>query len=257
MIGDAVGSAKQLGFIAGQVVFLTVVAVAWELLSLVSFIVPDPVDTVGALFHNFTQPVFTDALRKTGLDSLVAFLLSALIGIVVGAIIGLSKTLGRILEPGVLALNGIPKITIYPILLLLFGLGSSSQIVMGFVFGVFPVIINFAGGLGDVPSIYRKLARSLDMSWHSELTKFSIPSALPSLAVGVRLAFSLSIVGVIFSEIIASKGGVGQVIISKVSLGQYDLVGAAVLLIICVSVIGTTALWTLERRMAQRWGDND
>jgi ABC-type nitrate/sulfonate/bicarbonate transport system permease component len=91
------------------------------------------------------------------------------------------------------------------------------------------------------------------MSKPTQLIKIDIPAALPSLAVGLRLAFSLSLVGVVFAEIIASKAGLGQVIIAKYTLAQYDLMGAAVLLLVATSLVGTAALWTLEQRMANRW----
>jgi NitT/TauT family transport system permease protein len=237
----------------GPLVVLGVAVAVWYLLSLALFVVPDPLATVRVLAGNFSSEEFTDAVRKTAVDGLTAFVLSVIAGVLLGALIGLSALARRTLEPAILALNGIPKIAIYPVLMLVFGLGSASQVTMGFIFGVFPVIINFGGALAAVPAIYGKVARSLSMPWHQRLLKLDIPAALPSLAVGLRLAFSLSLVGVVFAEIIGSKGGLGQIIISKYTLAQYDLMGAAVLLLIITSLVGTTSLWALERRMARRW----
>lgn len=247
------GRRRRFGFPVGPVVVLVLAAVAWYLLSLVLFVVPEPVATVRLLLANFSSAEFTGAVGKTALDGLTAFALSVVAGVLLGALIGLSKLARRILEPPILALNGIPKIAIYPVLMLLFGLGSASQVTMGFIFGVFPVVINFGGALAAVPPIYGRVARSLAMRWYQRLFKLDIPAALPSLAVGLRLAFSLSLVGVVFAEIIGSKGGLGQIIISKYTLAQYELMGAAVLLLIITSLVGTTALWALERRMARRW----
>jgi NitT/TauT family transport system permease protein len=232
---------------------LVVIVIGWYLLSLLSFVVPAPVETVRVLFGNLGTESFLDAVGKTATDTFIAFAMSVVVGVLVGAVIGLWRPVGRIVEPALLMLNGIPKIALYPVLLLVFGLGSASQIAMGFTFGVFPVIINFAGGLSTVPPIYRRLARALAMNKRTQLMKVDIPAALPSLAVGLRLAFSLSLVGVVFSEIIASKAGLGQVIIAKYTLAQYELMGAAVLLLVATSLIGTALLWTLERRLARRW----
>ncbi|MGH3757519.1 ABC transporter permease [Actinophytocola sp.] len=240
-------------FPIGPLVVLVVAGVVWYVLSLVLFVVPEPAGTVRALIDNFSSAEFTDAVGKTAVDGLVAFVLATLAGVLLGALIGLSRFARRILEPPILALNGIPKIAIYPVLMLVFGLGSTSQVTMGFIFGVFPVIINFGGALATVPAIYGRVARSLAMPWYQRLLKLDIPAALPSLAVGLRLAFSLSLVGVVFAEIIGSKGGLGQIIIAKYTLAQYELMGAAVLLLIVTSLVGTTSLWALERRMARRW----
>lgn len=244
---------RRRRFPVGQLVVLVVAVVVWYLLSLVLFVVPEPVATVRALIDNFSATEFTDAVGKTARDGLVAFVLAAVAGVLLGALIGLSRFARRALEPAILALNGIPKIAIYPVLMLMFGLGSTSQVTMGFIFGVFPVIINFGGALATVPAIHGRVARSLAMPWYQRLLKLDIPAALPSLAVGLRLAFSLSLVGVVFAEIIGSKNGLGQVIIAKYTLAQYELMGAAVLLLIVTSLIGTTSLWALERRMARRW----
>lgn len=240
-------------FPLGPLVVLAAAVVIWYLLSLALFVVPEPVGTVRVLIGNFSSAEFTGAIGKTAKDGLVAFLLSVVAGVLLGALIGLSRLARRALEPAILALNGIPKIAVYPVLMLIFGLGSASQVTMGFIFGVFPVIINFGGALATVPAIYAKVARSLDMPWYQRLLKLDIPAALPSLAVGLRLAFSLSLVGVVFAEIIGSKGGLGQIVIAKYTLAQYELMGAAVLLLIITSFVGTTILWALERRMARRW----
>lgn len=244
---------RRRRFPVGPLVVLVVAVVAWYLMSLALFVIPDPGETVSALVANFSSDNFTDAVGKTAVDGLIAFGLSTVAGVLTGALIGLVRPVGRVLEPAILALNGIPKIALYPVLMLVFGLGSTSQITMGFIFGVFPVIINFGGALATVPAIYGRVARSLAMPWYQRLIKLDIPAALPSLAVGLRLAFSLSLVGVVFAEIIGSKGGLGQVIIAKYTLAQYELMGAAVLLLIITSLIGTTALWMAERAMARRW----
>jgi NitT/TauT family transport system permease protein len=228
-----------------------VLLLGWQLLSMYSFVVPDPVGTVRALVENLGTQQFLAAVGKTGKDALIAFAMSCVVGISLGALIGLWRPFGRIVEPGLLMLNGIPKIAVYPILLLMFGLGSSSQVAMAFIFGVFPIVINFAGGLATVAPIYRRVARSLEMGRLTRLLKIEIPAALPSLAVGLRIAFSLSLVGVVFAEIISSKSGLGQLIVAKNTLGLYDQMGAAVLLLIAAAVAGSMVLWAIERRVSR------
>lgn len=107
-------------------------------------------------------------------------------------------------------LNGIPKIVFYPILLTIFGLSGASQVTMGVMFGSLPVVVNVMAGITEMPPIYRKLARTLEVPRRTALFRVYLRSAVPKVMVALQLGFALSSLGVVYGELIASTNGIGQ-----------------------------------------------
>jgi NitT/TauT family transport system permease protein len=135
------------------------------------------------------------------------------------------------------------------VLLLLLGMGTTSKVALGAVIGVFPVLMNVAAGIRDMPPIYGRLARSLEASRWQTFRHIIVPAIRRPAMVGIRLAVSLSTVGVVLAEMFATRYGVGRVILASHSAGQYPRMLATVLLLVIVAFIATMLMWRLERRM--------
>jgi NitT/TauT family transport system permease protein len=219
----------------------------WYVLSKVVFVVPAPEAALRSLGAQLATSQYRSNIVGTAGKILAAFGVSAILGIALGALLGLVTPLRRAFEPLVLIANGIPKIVLYPILLILFGLGSASQITMGVLFGTLPVLVNLMAALASMPAVYRKVARMLEVGPLRAFFSICIPAVAPMLMVALRLGFSLSVLGVVYSELIASRTGLGQEVIQTYSVGKYDRMTASVLVILAISLGGVGLLHLIER----------
>lgn len=223
------------------------VVVIWYILSWTVFVVPAPHDAVRALASDLGNDQFRSDLAKTVIKIVVAFAAATSLGAVIGTALGLVKPLRETLEPFVLIANGIPKIVLYPILLIIFGLGSTSQIVMGIVFGTLPVLVNLMSALASMRPVYRKVARMLEIGPVRAFFRVYMPAVAPSLMVALQLGFSLCVLGVIYAELIASSDGLGQRVIQTYSVGNYPMMAASILVILFISLGGTGLLHLFKR----------
>ncbi|RJL35839.1 ABC transporter permease [Bailinhaonella thermotolerans] len=234
---------------AGSVAVAVIAVIAWEIASHLSFVIPEPLDTFLALGRDLGDPRFLAGLRETLLAALAAFVLAMLIGGPAGLGLGLSRRARVVFSPIITMLNGIPKIVLYPVLLPVFHLGYGSKIVMGLLFGLFPVLINTAAGVREIPDVYWRLARSLRATRWQTLTRILLPAIRGPLLTGVRLAVSLSLVGVVLSEFFATERGLGRIVLSAYSSGDYAGMVSTILLLIAISFALSLFLWRLERRV--------
>ena len=248
--GTAPGKAAAATVAAGlgRLLIVPVVTICvWYVLSRLVFVVPSPGATAVALATDLGTPQFIGDLVKTLVKVFIAFGLSTLIGITAGTALGLIRPLREAVEPFLLIANGIPKIVLYPILLILFGLGATSQIVMGVIFGTLPVLVNLMAALASMRPVYRKVARMFEVGPFRAFFRVYMPAVAPPLMVALQLGFSLTVLGVIYSELIASSDGLGQRVIQTYSVGNYPMMAASVLVILFISLAGTGLLHLLAR----------
>jgi NitT/TauT family transport system permease protein len=233
----------------GSVLVLVAFTVLWEVFSRVTFVIPDVLATFQAVGENLTNETYLIHLRATMIAIAWAFVIGVVLGGILGLVLGLSKLARVMFEPMVLGLNGVPKIVLYPLILPIFHLGYGSKIVMGVLFCLFPVLINVAAGVRDMPAVYWKLAKSLDASSWQTFGSFVLPAIRRPLLTGIRLAVSLATVGVVLSEFFATKEGLGRVVLQTYGSGDYEAMVATVLLLITISFVISLVLWRMEKRV--------
>ena len=214
--------------------------------------VPAPHAVIRALVTDLGHAEFGSDIAKTLAKILTAFGAATIIGVAIGTSLGLSESLREAVEPFLLIVNGIPKIVLYPILLIVFGLGATSQIVMGVVFGTLPVLVNLMSALASMRPVYRKVARMFEVGPVRALFRVYMPAVAPSLMIALQLGFSLTVLGVIYSELIASSDGLGQRVIQTYSVGNYPIMAASVLVILFISLVGVGLLHLLARLLVHR-----
>lgn len=235
-----------------QMLIVPILGVAvWYVLSWTVFVVPAPHEAVRALVTDLGKGQYRSDLLRTLVKIMVAFSAAAILGIVIGTFLGLAKPLREALAPLVLITNGIPKIVLYPILLIVFGLGSISQITMGIIFGTLPVLVNLMSALASMRPVYRKVARMLEVGPVRALFRVYMPAVAPLLMVALQLGFSLSVLGVVYAELIASRDGLGQQLIQTYTIGNYDEMAASSLAILFIALGGTGLLRLVERSIVR------
>jgi NitT/TauT family transport system permease protein len=149
------------------------------------------------------------ALWATFFELIVAFVLAVIIGIAIGVPIGLGGFTRRVTLPLILLLYSIPQVTILPLFVLYFGIGSGSKIAFGASHGMFPIILNVVAGVQSVEAAHLVAARSMGASRLQTIRRVVLPHMTPSLFTGLRLAMSGTLLGVLLAELYVSTGGVG------------------------------------------------
>lgn len=239
---------QRHGQFLGSIAVAVAVVLLWQIVSGLLFVVPAPARTVAVLASNLTDPDYLVDARETALAVVTAFVIGTVLGGLVGLVLGLVKPVRLATEPLIVALNGVPKIVLYPILLPIFQLGGS-KIVMGVLFCLFPVLINVAAGVRHIPDVYWKLARSVQASWLQTLVHIILPAIRRPLLTGLRLAVSLAVVGVVLSEFFATRYGLGRVVLQTYGHGDYPEMVATILLLIVVSFTISMLLWRWEKKV--------
>ena len=227
--------------------------ILWEglvhLENLPAFILPSP-ELVAA---RFWQALLDGSLlRQTGytlLEVLLGLLAGSSLAMTLGYLLAKSPTLERLLAPYLVASQAIPIVAIAPLLVIWFGPGLFSKILISALIVFFPVLVNTIVGLRAVPENLRDLMHSLKASRSQMLRYLEIPSALPVLLGGLRIGATLSVIGAVVGEFVGSDRGLGFLI--SVGRGQYDtaLVFAAIFTLIAMALALYGAVVLVENRL--------
>lgn len=159
------------------------------------------------------------------------FLASAL-GILLGSLMGMSKTVTYILQPTLTVIRQIPIIAWIPLIILWCGIGEESKIVVIVMAAFFPIMVNTMSGISGTPSGYIEVARLYKLDPWQSFAKVYLPHALPHILVGLKLGLGISWMAVVAAELIASLSGIGYRMSNARSLMESDVV------IVCMIVIG-------------------
>jgi len=176
------------------------------------FILPSPSAVARALPGLLTSSETWAGLKATGYQVAWAFVIAASLGLAVGILGSRSVLSQRAVEPVLLYAFMAPLILLYPIVVLIFGLGDSSKIAFGVINGFFPMALNTLRGFAAVDPRLLRLARSLGATGLREMAVFRFPAARPMVFAGLRNCLALCVVAVIAGEILGSTGGLGYLI---------------------------------------------
>lgn len=160
------------------------------------------------------------------------YLLSALLGMILGSLMGMSKTVAYLLQPTVTIIRQIPIIAWIPLIILWCGIGELSKIVVIVMAAFFPIMMNTMSGISSTPAGYIEVAQLYKLSFFKTFRKVYLPHALPQILVGLKLGLGISWMAVVAAELIASLSGIGYRMSNARSLMQSDVV------IVCMILIG-------------------
>jgi len=172
----------------------------------------------------------------------------AIPAVVVGAWLGVSRRARQIVDPFLAAAHATPKIAIFPLLLLVFGLGEQAMIALVALAAFFPLMINTCEGVRQIDPTYFDVARSCAASPARTVLRVIVPGSLPMVLVGIRLALTMALLLTIASEILTAKTGLGCLVwISWETLRTTDLFVA----LATASIIGVLIRTTFDRLLGR------
>jgi NitT/TauT family transport system permease protein len=170
-------------------------------------------------------------------------------GIAIGMALGFSRLAGDVFEPVLVALYSIPKVTLYPILLLVFGLGISAKIAFGAIHGIVPVAIFAMNAVRNIHPVHLKTARVLKLGPWRTASRVLLPAALPEIVTGLRVGFSLTLVGTLIGEMFGSQRGLGYLLMTAIGLHKMDVIMAVTLLLVVFAATVNAALLLVDSRL--------
>lgn len=234
---------------------ILVVLIAWQALY---WIVGDvalrsPLQTLSFAAKFTSTPQFAAHLAETSKAFGLALLLAVVIGLTIGFSLGASRFLSDVFEPMLVALYSIPKITLYPILLLAFGLGMSSKVAFGTIHGVIPIALFTITAVRNVRRVYIKTGHVMGLSPIDMIARIIFPAALPEIFAGLRIGFSLTLIGTLLGEMFASQRGLGFLLMSAIGLHNVDLIMTLTLLLSVFAGTASVVLLALNQRLYARW----
>jgi putative riboflavin transport system permease protein len=238
---------------------LLIALAAWEIISRLSglppFILPSPI----LVWESFLRVAANGTLITNAWVTLQEILLGLLVGVIfatfTGYLVAKSRFLEKLLSPYLVASQAIPIVAIAPLLIIWFGPGMFSKVLICALIVFFPVLINTVVGVRAVPKALHDLMGSLRATRWQTLHYLEIPSALPIFLGGLRIGATLSVIGAIVGELIGADRGLGFLI--NTANGQYDraLVFVAIFTLIALALMLYGAVVLIERKLLA-WQEN-
>ena len=199
-----------------SVVVMGALLVLWQLgvqwLGVKEYILPTPL----AALRTLADPNYrwTANFLATLYSVLGAFALSAVLGVLLAIVVVWNDLLMRTVMPVLILFNTLPKIALAPLFVVWLGYGIWPNIVIGTTIAFFPMVVNTAVGLASAEPEMLELVKTLRASRWKVLTKIRFPNAVPYIFVGLKLAATMSVIGALVGEFVASEKGLGSLIIT-------------------------------------------
>ncbi|HUH40580.1 MAG TPA: ABC transporter permease subunit [Castellaniella sp.] len=230
-------------------ILIAALLITWQLVSiwLGPTILPSPRQTWAQLVVEFQTPDFYLHLAATGKAFGTALLIAVTFGILIGLILGAQRLAGDVMEPVLITLYSIPKIALYPVILLMFGLDISARIAFGVIHGIIPIIIFTVTAIRNIPGVYLRTSRALRLNHSTTALRVLIPAAMPEIVAGLRIGFSLTLLGTLLGEMFASQYGIGHILMRSMERNETSIIMALALLLFLFATLASFCLLRLDR----------
>jgi ABC-type nitrate/sulfonate/bicarbonate transport system permease component len=228
------------------------VAAQWDwlanALNIQPFLIPAPSDVADSLWND--RELLADNAWVTLQEVVLGFAIAAVVGVAFAVVLHLSGVLRRAFYPLLMASQTVPVIAIAPILVVWLGFGLGPKLVIIALVCFFPITVNTLDGLRSVDPELPRMMRTLDGSRSQILRRVEMPSALPFLFSGAKIAAVISVIGAVFGEWSGASEGLGHLILVAQSQLQTARVFAAVVVLSAIALAMFGLLTLFERRVA-------
>jgi NitT/TauT family transport system permease protein len=240
--------------ITDTLIIIAAILLAWQALHQIvgDIALPAPLSTLSYLVKFIPTARFAESAWATLEAFILALVLSYAIGLSIGVWMGAHRLSGAVGEPILISIYTLPKITLYPVVLLIFGLSLPGRVTFGAMHGVLPVALLTMAAIRNIPPVYLKSARTLRLSRLQTIATVLFPGSLPEVFSGLRIGFTLTLLGVLLAEMFAAKSGLGFLIINAMQLLQpEEMVAVTVVLFVFAATANALLLW-IEHRLHRR-----
>jgi ABC-type nitrate/sulfonate/bicarbonate transport system permease component len=222
--------------------------IVWEILAKVKLISPIIFPAPTLIFSSFLKSLLIGKYNKNVMVTFSrvfsGFLIGGGAGMILGLLMGWSRRMRRVLDPIIAALHPIPKFALLPMVLIIFGLGESSRIVMVSIGAFFPMLINTMAGVMQVNPTYYDVVENYGASRFDSFWKVALPGSLPLIITGARLSLRSSLTLTIGVEMVFGNNGLGSELwLAWETMRMTDMYST----LLIVSVIGLGSNMLLEQ----------
>jgi NitT/TauT family transport system permease protein len=212
-------------------------------------VLADPLRTLQQIVAQASDPEFGGHLLETAKAFGVALCISLVGGAVLGVLLGARRLAGDVFEPLLIALYSIPKIALYPIVLLVFGLGISAKIAFGALHGIIPMTIFTMTAVRNIRPVYMRSIRTHRLSAVQGAVHVLIPAAVPEIVAGLRIGFSLTLLGTLLGEMFASQRGIGHLLMRAIERNDAPTIMALAVMLFLFATSVSLCLLQWDRHL--------
>lgn len=240
-----------------SLLLLIALLVGWEawcrLSGLSPLVLPPPSAVLATLWSEIATGRLWPHLAMTAAEMALGLGIGAVVGLGVGILLAEFPALSRLLRPYVLASQLVPKLALGPLFIIWFGFGMTPTVVITALICFFPLMENTLTGISEVDPSRRELFRMLGAGRLKTLLRLKLPSALPVIMAGLRVAVVLALVGAVVGEFIGGRIGLGASIIAAQSVMDSSLIFALFIVITALGMLLYEAVRLIERRVLHRF----
>ncbi|MRN56863.1 ABC transporter permease [Paenibacillus monticola] len=237
---------------AGALIPITTVAV-WQLAGSTGLIstvfLPTPLAIFKALVSLAVTGELTHHLGVSMGRAGLGFLIGGILGLLFGVLTGLFRSAEYLLDPSIQVLRLVPHLAIAPLIILWFGFGEASKVVIILSGSFFPLYINTFMGIRGVDSKLLEVAKVLGFSPYQKLRRLILPAALPSILLGLRLSLAIAWIGLVVAELIGSQSGVGFLINEAKQNSNTEVVFVGIIIFAVVGKLIDSFFRAIERKL--------
>ena len=223
----------------------------WQVMHMIAgdVAITAPVPTLAHLWEMIGQARFLPHLRETSLAFLQALAIAAGGGVLIGLVLGGHRLSGEVAEPILVGLYSIPKVTLYPVILLLFGLGMSAKVAFGALHGILPIVLFTMSAVRNVNRTYLRAGQAMRLTPMQTGWYILLPATLPEIFTGLRIGFSLTLLGTMLGELFASQRGLGFLLMTAIDLQDVKTILSIAVLISTFAVIANAILLAIDKHL--------
>src|SRR5438132_1400146 len=248
---------------AFQVLLLVLLLAIWHVLTSPTLLPPlyfsepnqaafffgEPLKVFERLWRWFVSGEIYEHLWVTLVESLLAFLIGTVSGVVIGLWLALSPTASAVLDPYIKAVNAMPRVILAPIFFVWFGLGIGSKVALGVTIVFFVVFFNVYQGVREVSPVVLANARMLGANSRQLLRSVYLPSATSWVFSSLHTSVGLAFVGVVVGEYLGSSRGIGYLILQAEGVFDINTVFAGIIVLTALALVIDALVSLLERRV--------
>jgi NitT/TauT family transport system permease protein len=196
----------------------------------------------------FSRASFWNHVAATMAAFAMALAISTVAGVALGLMLGMRRFAGDVAEPILNSFYTIPKVTLYPVMLLIFGLGMSAKVAFGVIHGMIPVMLFTLAAVKNIQPVLLRTARVLRLSPTQTALKLLAPALTPEIITGLRVGFALTLLGVLIGEMFASQRGLGFLIINGIEIHDVRMMTTVTLIVVVFAVAANSLMLAFDRR---------
>ena len=224
-----------------QISILIITIILWQYLSdnnyINSFILSSPKRIIKTIINLHKQNNLLIHVFTTIYEVILSFIITSIFSLVISIILYYYKTLSKVLEPYLTILNSIPKVALGPLIIICFGNGYKSIIIMGILISIIVSIQNIYNAFKQTNEIKIKLLKTFNANKKDILLYLVIPSNKINILSTLKINISMCLIGVITGEFLASKQGIGYLILYGMQVFNLDLVMSGLFILIIISLL--------------------